>query len=84
MLEYIKNQAESIVNSIKEFEVSEYFTLNYKETRKFSFTMLCIGIGLYLTGLLVEKLIKLAKENAPAGAAGAAGAAAPANPEEAE
>lgn len=75
MLEYIKNQAESIVNSIKEFEVSEYFTLNYKETRKFSFTMLCIGIGLYLTGLLVEKLIKLAKENAPA---------APVNSEEAE
>lgn len=81
MLEYIKNQAESIVNSIKEFEVSEYFTLNYKETRKFSFTMLCIGIGLYLTGLLVEKLIKLAKENAPAAPAAPA---APVNSEEAE
>ena len=78
MLEYIKNQAESIVNSIKEFEVSEYFTLNYKETRKFSFTMLCIGIGLYLTGLLVEKLIKLAKENEPATPA------TPATPREAE
>lgn len=66
MIEYIKNQAEAIITSIKEFEMSDYFTLNYKQTRKFSFTMLCIGIGLYLTGLLVEKLIKAAKDNTPA------------------
>lgn len=65
MIEYIKNQTESILNSIKEFEMSDYFTLNYKQTRKFSFTMLCIGIGLYLIGILVEKLIKVAKDNAP-------------------
>lgn len=65
MIEYIKHQAETIITSIKEFEMSDYFTLNYKQTRKFSFTMLCIGIGLYLTGLLVEKLIKVAKDNAP-------------------
>lgn len=64
MIEYIKHQAESIVTSIKEFEMSDYFTLNYKQTRKFSFTMLCIGIGLYLTGLLVEKLIKVANDSA--------------------
>lgn len=63
MIEYIKHQAESIVTSIKEFEMSDYFTLNYKQTRKFSFTMLCIGIGLYLTGLLVEKLIKVANDS---------------------
>ena len=65
MIEYIKNQAEAIITSIKEFEMSDYFTLNYKQTRKFSFTMLCIGISLYLAGLLVEKLIKVAKDNAP-------------------
>lgn len=66
MIEYIKHQAESIVTSIKEFEMSDYFTLNYKQTRKFSFTMLCIGIGLYLTGLLVEKLIKVANDSTTA------------------
>lgn len=65
MIEYIKNQTEDILNSIKEFEMSDYFTLNYKQTRKFSFTMLCISIGLYLIGILVEKLIKVVKDNAP-------------------
>lgn len=65
MFEYIKSQAGAILNSIKEFEASDYFSLNFKETRKFSFTMLCIGIGLYLTGLLVDKLIRIAKENTP-------------------
>lgn len=65
MIEYIKNQADSILKSIKDFEASDYFSLNFKETRKFSFTMLCIGIGLYFTGLLVDKLIRIAKENAP-------------------
>lgn len=64
MIEYIKNQAEGIITSIKEFEMSDYFTLNYKQTRKFSFTMLCIGIGLYFIGFLVDRLINSAKNNA--------------------
>lgn len=64
MLDYIKNQAEDIITSIKEFEMSDYFTLNYKHTRKFSFTMLCIGIGLYFIGFLVDRLINSAKNNA--------------------
>lgn len=61
MIEYIRNQAEEIVTSIKEFEASDYFTLNYKKTKKFSFTVLCICAGLYIISVLVEKLIKTEK-----------------------
>lgn len=61
MFTYIKNKANKVVDSIKEFEASEYFSLNYKEGKKFSFTMVCIGLGLLGTGYLIERLIKNSK-----------------------
>lgn len=57
MFNYIKNQANEVMDSIKGFEASEHFSLNYKEGKKFSFTMACIGIGLLGTGYLLERLI---------------------------
>lgn len=61
MYSYIKNKANDVVNSIKEFEASEYFSLNYKEGKKFSFTMVAIAISLLGTGYLIERLIKNSK-----------------------
>lgn len=61
MFNYIKNQANEVVDSIKEFEASEYFSLNYKDGKKFSLTMVCIGIGLLGTGYLLDRLIKNTK-----------------------
>ena len=59
----IKRKAEDLVESIKEFDASDYFTLNYKETGKFSFTLLCLAAALYGTGYLVNKVIKEVKDN---------------------
>lgn len=61
MFTYIKDKANKVVDSIKEFEASEYFSLNYKEGKKFSLTMVCISLGLLGTGYLIERLIKNSK-----------------------
>ena len=58
MIDIIKNQIEKIEEVVGDFKASEYFSLDYKETKKFSFTMLC---GLYLAGLGTAKVIKLIK-----------------------
>ena len=61
--DYIKRKAEDLAESIKEFDASDYFTLNYKETGKFSFTLLCLAAALYGAGHLVNKVLKEVKDN---------------------
>lgn len=61
MFNYIKNQANEVVDSIKEFNAAEHFSLNYKDGKKFSFTMACIGIGLLGSSYLLGQLIKNSK-----------------------
>lgn len=61
MIDIIKNQIEKIEEVVGDFKASEYFSLDYKETKKFSFTMLCALAGLYLAGLGTAKVIKLIK-----------------------
>lgn len=63
MFNYIKNQANEIVDSIKEFEATKYFSLNYKDGKKFSFTMACIGFSLLGSGYLLGQLIKNSKNS---------------------
>lgn len=58
MFTYIKDKANKVVDSIKEFEASEYFSLNYKEGKKFSLAMVVIAISIFGTGYLIERLIK--------------------------
>lgn len=61
MIEYIEKQAEHITTMIKQFKTSDYFTFNHKDTLKFSFTVTCISAGIFLTGLMVNKLITMTK-----------------------
>ena len=61
MMDIIKNQIEKIEEVVGDFKASDYFSLDYKETKKFSFTMLCAIAGLYIAGLGTAKVIKLIK-----------------------
>jgi hypothetical protein len=61
MIDIIKNQIEKIEEVVGDFKASDYFSLDYKETKKFSFTMLCALAGLYIAGLGTAKVIKLIK-----------------------
>jgi hypothetical protein len=61
MMDIIKNQIEKIENVVGDFKASDYFSLDYKETKKFSITMLCALAGLYIAGLGTAKVIKLIK-----------------------
>ena len=61
MMDIIKNQIEKIEGVVSDFKASDYFSLDYKETKKFSLTMLCALAGLYLAGLGTAKVIKLIK-----------------------
>lgn len=60
-MDIIKNQIEKIEEIVSDFKASDYFSLDYKETKKFSFTMLCALAGLYIAGLSTAKVIKLIK-----------------------
>lgn len=61
MIDIIKNQIEKIEEVVGDFKASDYFSLDYKETKKFSFTMLCALAGLYIAGLGTAKVIKFIK-----------------------
>lgn len=61
MMDIIKNQIEKIEEVVSDFKASDYFSLDYKETKKFSLTMLCALAGLYVAGLGTAKVIKLIK-----------------------
>ena len=61
MMDIIKNQIEKIEGVVRDFKASDYFSLDYKETKKFSLTMLCALAGLYIAGLGTAKVIKLIK-----------------------
>jgi hypothetical protein len=61
MMDIIKNQIEKIENVVGDFKASDYFSLDYKETKKFSITMLCALAGLYIAGVGTAKVIKLIK-----------------------
>ena len=61
MMDIIKNQIEKIEGVVSDFKASDYFSLDYKETKKFSLTMLCALAGLYIAGLGTAKVIKLIK-----------------------
>ena len=60
-MDIIKNQIEKIEGVVGDFKASDYFSLDYKETKKFSLTMLCALAGLYIAGLGTAKVIKLIK-----------------------
>jgi hypothetical protein len=61
MMDIIKNQIEKIEEIVGDFKASDYFSLDYKETKKFSITMLCALAGLYIAGVGTAKVIKLIK-----------------------
>lgn len=61
MIDIIKNQIEKIEEVVGDFKATDYFSLDYKETKKFSFTLLCAIAGLYIAGLGTAKVIKLIK-----------------------
>jgi hypothetical protein len=61
MMDIIKNQIEKIEEIVGDFKASDYFSLDYKETKKFSITMLCALAGLYIAGIGTAKVIKLIK-----------------------
>ena len=61
MIDIIKNQIEKIEEVVGDFKASDYFSLDYKETKKFSLTMLCAIAGLYIAGLGTAKVIKFIK-----------------------
>ena len=61
VIKLIKNQIEKIEGVVSDFKASDYFSLDYKETKKFSLTMLCALAGLYIAGLGTAKVIKLIK-----------------------
>lgn len=60
-MDIIKNQIEKIEEVVGDFKASDYFSLDYKETKKFSITMLCALAGLYIAGVGTAKVIKLIK-----------------------
>lgn len=57
MFNYIKNKANSITETIKGFEASEYFSLNYKDTKKFSFTMMIAAATLAIAAYVVKMFV---------------------------
>lgn len=57
----IKEQIEKIEKCVSEFKASDYFSLDYKETNKFGFTMLCALVGLYIATVGITNLINFIK-----------------------
>lgn len=61
MIDIIKKQLEKIEGVVTELKASDYFSLDYKDTKKFSITMLCAVAGLYIAGNGAAKIIKFIK-----------------------
>lgn len=62
MMDLIKNQIGKIEDCISDFKSSEYFTLDYTDTKKFGFTMACAVAGLFLVTLSTIKVISFIKK----------------------
>ena len=57
----IKNQIEKIEKCVGDFKASDYFSLDYKEPKKFGITMACALLGLSLAAAGTAKVISLIK-----------------------
>lgn len=58
MKEYIKRQTDKMVEMVKEFEMKDYFSLNYKETGKFNFTIFAIAGLLCATNYFLGRYLE--------------------------
>ena len=61
MMTIIKNQIEKIEECIGDFKASDYFSIDYKEPKKFTFTMACALAGFCLVGFGLSKVTNLVK-----------------------